>query len=89
MSPRTFFKSEDPDDTGITKVNDDSPMPFGKFEGTRMDKVSPKYLLWMNDNLVEREQSGQKLRDDEKAVMNYVQERIEAIELEAEEEEDE
>ena len=89
MNARMFFKNEDPDDTGITELEDSSPMPFGQHEKTEMKDVPAKYLLWMNDNLVEREQGGQKLRDDEKAVMSYVQERIEAIELEAEEEEDE
>lgn len=89
MSPKIYKKNEEPDDTGITNLTDSDPMPFGKFQGVRMDKVSPKYLLWMNDNLVEREGKEKRLRDDEKAVMNYVQERIEAIELEAEAEEDE
>jgi len=69
--PRTFFKSEDPEDTGITHLGDNDPCPFGKWEGTQMKGVPDEYLIFMRDNLQQREDSGQKLRDDETAFFNY------------------
>jgi len=84
--PRIFHKNEDPDDTGITEVTDESEMPFGKYEKVLMKDVPASYLIWMRDNLAERESTGQKLRDDETAVLNYTSANLEALELQAEEE---
>ena len=83
---RIFFMKEDPDDVGIDKVEDNDPIPFGKHEGTLMKDVPADYLIWMNDNLVEREGMGQKLRDDERAVLNYIQANLESIEADANQE---
>jgi len=87
MNARIFFKNEDPDDTGIKEVTDESPMPFGEHEKKKMRDVPAKYLIWMHDNLAEREEAGQKLRDDETAVLNYTSENLDALELQAAEEE--
>lgn len=32
------------------KLNDQSPMPYGKFKGDKMEKVPASYLLWLRDN---------------------------------------
>lgn len=32
------------------KLEDSSPMPFGKFQGKPMEDVPSKYLLWLWDN---------------------------------------
>lgn len=32
------------------KLTDESPMPYGKHQGTKMGNLSPKYLLWLWDN---------------------------------------
>jgi hypothetical protein len=29
------------------KLNDNSPMPFGKYKGQEMQKVPASYLLWL------------------------------------------
>jgi uncharacterized protein (DUF3820 family) len=31
------------------KLNDDSPMPWGKFKGKKMIDVPADYLLWLRD----------------------------------------
>jgi uncharacterized protein (DUF3820 family) len=30
-----------------TEITDNTPMPFGKYQGTPMIKVPAKYLLWL------------------------------------------
>lgn len=32
------------------KLTDESPMPYGKHQGTKMGNLSPEYLLWLWDN---------------------------------------
>jgi uncharacterized protein (DUF3820 family) len=32
------------------KLNDDSPMPFGKHKGEKMANVPAEYLLWLYEN---------------------------------------
>lgn len=78
---KIFHKLEDPDDVGITEVTDESPMPFGEHEKKKMKDVPASYLIWMHDNLAEREAGGQKLRDDETAVLNYTSANLDALEL--------
>lgn len=31
-------------------LTDDSPMPFGKFKGKRMEEVPAAYLIWLHEN---------------------------------------
>ena len=33
-----------------SELNDDSPMPFGKYKGIPLKKVPASYLLWLWDN---------------------------------------
>jgi len=69
--PKTYFKSEEPEDMGITILNDDDPCPFGKHEKELMKDLTDEYLIFMRDNLQLRMNNGDKLRDDEDAFFNY------------------
>lgn len=31
-------------------LDDDSPMPFGKYKGEKMGNIPAKYLMWLYDN---------------------------------------
>ena len=70
------------------KLTDESLMPFGKYgqggDQKKMKDVPADYLLWMNDNLIQQEENGAELRDDQKALLEYVQDNKEAIEKEVE-----
>ncbi len=33
------------------KLQDDSPMPYGKYKGFPMEEVPADYLIWLMDNL--------------------------------------
>lgn len=33
----------------MSKLTDDSPMPFGKYQGTKMANVPAPYLLYLHD----------------------------------------
>lgn len=59
-----------------TVLTDDSPMPFGKHKGIKMQDVPASYLhyLWCN---------GMK-SDHQSNVANYIRENIEALKLEDE-----
>lgn len=52
-------------------LNDNSPMPFGKYKGVKMANVPASYLLWLYDN----DKCTQEIRD-------YVNDNIDALELE-------
>lgn len=32
-------------------LKDDSPMPYGKFKGLKMEKVPAAYLLWLGEEI--------------------------------------
>jgi uncharacterized protein (DUF3820 family) len=34
----------------MAKLDDESPMPWGKFKGEKMVNVPASYLLWLYDN---------------------------------------
>lgn len=34
----------------MSELDDESPMPYGKYEGDAMIDVPAKYLLWLYDN---------------------------------------
>ena len=34
----------------MTKLTDDSPMPWGKHKGVKMANVPAKYLLWLHND---------------------------------------
>lgn len=38
-------------------LTDQSPMPFGKHQGEKLENVPAKYLLWLWDNGVHRERT--------------------------------
>lgn len=56
-----------------TKLTDNSPMPWGKFQGVKMANVPAKYLLWLND-------SGKASSD----VKNYIIENLDVLKKEIE-----
>ena len=59
--------------TGVV-LTDDSPMPFGKHEGERMEDVPAKYLVWLyNDGLKEG------------PVRRYIEDNLKVLEQEIEE----
>lgn len=60
-----------------TKLEDDSPMPWGKYAGTKMGNVPADYLLWLD-------KQGYALRD----VKEYIDENMDALLSEVEEEDD-
>lgn len=33
------------------QLDDDSPMSFGQYKGTKMGQLDAKYLLWLKDNI--------------------------------------
>lgn len=74
--PKMYFKSEEPEDTGITVLGDEDACPFGNWEGTQMQGLPIDYLIFMRDNLQQRINEGQKLRDDENAFFNYALSRL-------------
>lgn len=34
----------------MTKIDDNSTMPFGKYKGEKMANVPPDYLIWLYEN---------------------------------------
>jgi uncharacterized protein (DUF3820 family) len=34
----------------MTKIDDNSIMPFGKYKGEKMANVPPDYLIWLYEN---------------------------------------
>lgn len=54
-------------------LKDDDLMPFGKFQNTKMEDVPAWYLLWLKD---------QKPRVGDKLVRDYIEENLDALELE-------
>lgn len=33
----------------MTKLTDQSPMPFGKYKGQKLEDVPASYLIWLHD----------------------------------------
>ncbi|MDR1155825.1 MAG: DUF3820 family protein [Bacteroidales bacterium] len=55
----------------IKILTDDSPMPFGKFRGTKMADVPYWYLLWYG----QKQALGQvhdRVKEDDRAVREYI-----------------
>jgi hypothetical protein len=59
----------------MQKLNDNDPIPYGKFKGTKMEKIPAKYLhyLWVN---------GLQEKRDTDPVAGYIAANIAALELE-------
>ena len=55
-------------------LTDDSLMPWGKFKGSKMENVSPTYLLWLYNN--------NKCSGDVKA---YIKDNLDVLEKESKE----
>lgn len=53
---------------------DSTPIPFGKYKGTPLEKVPAKYLLWLDTQL---------RRDDWRDLQAYIRENYEALKLQA------
>ena len=59
---------------GSYRLEDDSPMPFGKFKGVPMSQVDASYLHWLWTN---------GLSEDERSpVADYIKRRIKALGME-------
>lgn len=52
-------------------LNDNSPMPWGKYKGEKMANVPADYLMWLHDN---NKCSG--------AVRAYIEDNLDVIEIE-------
>ncbi len=51
----------------LFELNDDSPMPWGKHKGTKMENVPDNYLKWLYDN----EKVDSPVKDYIEEYMNY------------------
>lgn len=58
--------------------SDETPMPFGKHRGLRMQDVPAEYLLWLLDENSPRGAEGR----DRKALLDYIEENRDVLELE-------
>lgn len=56
------------------QLTDDSPMPFGKFQGQKMINVPGHYLLWIRDNM--------KRSSGTKHVFDYIDDNLEILKKE-------
>jgi hypothetical protein len=59
-------------------LTDESPMPFGKHEGTPMANVPANYLMWMFNSWGTMKPWGAEAN----AVRNYIIENLDALKLE-------
>lgn len=57
-------------------------MPFGEHKDKPMKDVPAKYLLWLYDEIIIREEAGDILRYTEREVADYIEENLEALEEE-------
>lgn len=55
----------------MAQINDDTPMPWGKYKGTPMEDVPASYLLWLYD-------VGTKDND----IMHYIRENLDVLQKE-------
>jgi uncharacterized protein (DUF3820 family) len=55
----------------MSRLTDDSPMPFGKHKGEQMQDVPASYLLWLYDSKLENQ-----------LVKNYIEENMEVLQEE-------
>jgi hypothetical protein len=60
------------------KLNDTSPMPFGKHQGVEMENVPAHYLIWLHSELQEKIH----MTDEQLAVKAYVDDNAEVLEKE-------
>lgn len=58
----------------MAQINDDTPMRWGKYKGTKMEDVPASYLLWLYD-------VGCKDND----VMHYIRENLDVLQKELKE----
>lgn len=57
------------------RMTDDTPMPFGKHKGRRLEDVPANYLLWLGSNLEPTDQT-------RTALLHYIVENQAALEHE-------
>lgn len=48
----------------MNALTDDSPMPFGKYKGTRMEDVPANYLLWLHNQNCQHVEVAQYIREN-------------------------
>ena len=65
----------------MTKLNDDSLMPFGKHKGTKMKDVPADYLLWFFEEKSSALSST--LSSQDETVLEYIDDNLEGVEEEA------
>jgi len=66
-------------------LNDDSPMPFGKFKDRRMEDVPAEYLLWLWEENKDRYKlyaGSRPLTEDQRAIMDYIDDNMEVLKQE-------
>jgi hypothetical protein len=61
----------------LDKLDDNSPMPWGKFQGTKLVNVPADYLIWIKDNM-KRTISNQN-------VFDYIHENLDVLQKEVRE----
>lgn len=54
-------------------MNDQTPMPFGKYKDTPMANVPDSYLLWLYNRIMMKSESGQTLSQDESKILSYIE----------------
>lgn len=54
-------------------MNDQTPMPFGKYKDTPMANVPDSYLLWLYNRIMMKSESGQPLNQDESRILSYIE----------------
>lgn len=62
-------------------LEDSSPMPFGKYKGKSMEDVPASYLLWLFDEMNDK----QTLSPDSQLVKAYIEDNIDVLNKEANE----
>ena len=64
------------------KLEDESIMPFGKYEGKKMEDVPAGYLIWLHDSMVATRKP---LNAQQQAVKDYCYENWDVLQKQDEE----
>lgn len=67
----------------MSKLTDDSKMPFGKYEGDCMDEVQASYLIYLRDQISDRDERTWTI--NERRVMDYIEDNMDVLDKELEE----
>lgn len=69
------------------QLNDNSPMPFGKFKGEEMEDVPAPYLLWLwrENEAKYKAEGGSQCNAGLHSVMCYIEENLQVLQKEVSE----